>query len=113
MSSVCFYFQVHQPRRLFQGHVIDVGGADDAKKLEKSIFDDKKNKEIFLKVLNKCYMPTNTIMLEKIDEFRNKKRKFKISYSMPGIFIEQMEKWLIKSGTYRETLAPARQKMEK
>ena len=93
MSSVCFYFQVHQPRRLYQGHVINVGGADNAVKLEKALFDDRKNKEIFLKVLNKCYMPANTLMLEKIDEFRHDKRKFKISYSMPGIFVEQMERW--------------------
>ena len=93
MSSVCFYFQVHQPRRLYQGHVIDVGGVCTPEKLDKAIFDDGKNKEVFLKVLNKCYLPTNNIMLDKIDEFRNDKKKFKICYSMPGIFVEKMEKW--------------------
>jgi alpha-amylase len=93
MSSVCFYFQVHQPRRMYEGHVMNVGGTNTPEKLDKAVFDDATNKRIFYKVLNKCYLPTNNLMLEKIDQLKSENKKFKISYSMPGVFMEQMEKW--------------------
>ncbi|MFH1127381.1 MAG: glycoside hydrolase family 57 protein [archaeon] len=93
MSSVCFYFQVHQPRRLKPGHVIDTRGCMTPEKLEREIFDDKKNKEVLKKVASKCYYPANKTMLEQIDLYKNQKRKFKISYSMPGLFLETMERF--------------------
>ncbi len=93
MSSICFYFQVHQPRRLYPGHVINVGGADSPTKLETAIFDDKKNKEIMEKVANKCYYPANNLMLDKIDEFKGQKKKFKIAYSLSGAFLYSMEQF--------------------
>ncbi len=93
MSSVCFYFQVHQPRRLYPGHVINVGGADTPNRLESAIFDDKKNREIMDKVATKCYYPANRLMLDKIDEFKGQKKKFKISYSLSGALLYSMEQF--------------------
>lgn len=93
MSSVCFYFQVHQPRRLKPGHIINTKNQQTPEDLEKSIFDDKKNQEILKKVAGKCYYPANQLMLEQIDLYKKQNKKFKISYSMPGIFIEAMEKF--------------------
>ncbi len=93
MVSVVFYFQVHQPRRLYPGHVLNVGGCQTPEQLERALFDDKKNREILERVARKCYIPTNTIMLEKIDEFKGQKKEFKIAYSMPGLLLEQLERW--------------------
>ncbi len=94
MSSVCFYFQVHQPRRLFPGHVMNVGGAKTPDRLESTIFDDGKNRQILEKVAGKCYYPANRLMLDKIDELKGQKKKFKISYSLSGVLIDSMERFM-------------------
>ncbi|MEE9525183.1 MAG: glycoside hydrolase family 57 protein [Candidatus Woesearchaeota archaeon] len=81
MVNICFYFQVHQPARLRPYNVFEIGNDHD-------YFDHKKNQEILEKVSNKCYLPTNNLMLQLIKKHPN----FKISYSLSGIFLEQIEK---------------------
>ncbi|MGD0572629.1 MAG: glycoside hydrolase family 57 protein [Sedimentisphaerales bacterium] len=81
MASVCFYFQVHQPQRLRHYNVFDRSN---------NYLDDHKNAEICRKVANKCYLPANKLMLELI---RKHKRKFRISYSITGVLLEQLEKF--------------------
>ena len=81
MVSVCFYFQIHKPHRLRNYSVFDISHSHD-------YFDDKVNEEICNKVANKCYLPTNKLMLELIN---NHKGKFRISYSITGTALEQFE----------------------
>jgi alpha-amylase len=83
MPSICFYFQVHQPKRLRKYTIFDINRihfyeADDA------------NCQIFHKVANKCYLPTNKLMLDLIKRFNG---EFKISYSISGTAIEQMKRF--------------------
>ncbi len=78
MASVCFYFQVHQPIRLRRYTVFD----KDAK-----YFDSKKNGEICRKVANKCYLPTNRLILELINRYDG---RFKVAYSITGTLLEQL-----------------------
>ena len=75
---ITFNFEVHQPHRLNKS--IDKEG----RTLWEKYVDTKLNKEIFNKVANKCYIPTNELMLELIDEYN-----FKVNYSITGVFIEQ------------------------
>ena len=82
MPSVCIYFQVHQPIRLRKYSYFNIRNND-------QYFDDKKNIEILNKVSEKCYLPTNQILNKLIEENNG---KFKISYSISGILIEQLEK---------------------
>jgi len=82
MTNLCMYFQVHQPFRLKKYRVFDIGANSD-------YFDDKKNAEIMNKVARKCYIPTNSIMLELL----NKHPEFKIAYSITGTALEQFEKY--------------------
>jgi alpha-amylase len=42
-------------------------------------------------VTNKCYLPTNRILLETIDNLKHEKKKFKISFSLTGTFLESAE----------------------
>lgn len=79
MVAICIYFQVHQPRRLRKYTYFDIG---------KNHYyeDDEANREIFLKVANKCYLPTNALLLELIKKYKN---TFKVSFSLSGVFIEQ------------------------
>ena len=79
MVNICFYFQVHQPFRMKNYTVFDIG-----KKVD--YFDEQKNREIANKVAQKCYLPTNALMLELINKHQG---KFKISYSISGVALEQ------------------------
>jgi len=83
MKSLCFYFQVHQPFRLRKYQIFDIGKST-------AYFDDAKNQQILQKVANKCYLPTNNLMLSLIEQFEG---KFKIAYSISGVAIEQFEQY--------------------
>jgi len=88
MTSVNLCFQVHQPFRLtnFQPN---------GYKIDSSIFHNYFNygldKMVFDRVVQKCYLPTNSAILELIDNFKHEKRKFKVSYSITGTFLEMCE----------------------
>jgi len=81
MVSICMYFQVHQPARLRNYTIFDIGK-------NHSYFDDKKNEEIIRKVAEKSYKPTNDIILKLIEKTRG---KFKVAYSMSGVVLDQLE----------------------
>ncbi len=83
MVAVCFYFQVHQPFRLRKYSVFDIGNKSD-------YFDEKKNSEIIRKVARKCYLPTNKILLDLIKKHDG---KFKVSFSISGVALEQFERY--------------------
>ena len=88
MPSVCFYFEVHQPMRLNRFSVFNIGQNTDS---FSTYFDRKLNKEIFEKVANKCYLPTNKLLLDLIHEFDG---KFRMSFSLTGTFVEYCEQFL-------------------
>ena len=79
MASVVFYFQVHQPFRLRRYTVFD----SDA-----SYFDQKSNEDICRKVTGKCYLPTNRLILDLIERHQG---RFRVSYSLTGTIIEQLQ----------------------
>jgi len=81
MASVCFYFQVHQPFRLRHYTVFDHSPR---------YFDEFKNASICRKVANKCYLPTNRLLLEII---RRHEGRFRVSFSLTGVIIEQFQKY--------------------
>jgi alpha-amylase len=81
MRSICFYFQVHQPFRLRQYRFFDIG-------VDSNYFDDYANRSIMRKVASKCYLPTNQVMLDLINQSNG---KFKICYSISGTALDQFE----------------------
>jgi alpha-amylase len=80
MASVCFYFQVHQPFRLRRYSVFDSGA---------NYFDEYHNAEICRKVAQRCYLPTNRLMLDLLRRFD----RFAVSYSITGVAMEQFAQW--------------------
>ncbi|MFA5292586.1 MAG: glycoside hydrolase family 57 protein [Phycisphaerae bacterium] len=78
MPSVCFYFQVHQPYRLRHYTVFDE---------DHRYFDTFKNKSICQKVANKCYLPTNRLILDLIKRHEG---RFRVAYSITGVLLEQL-----------------------
>jgi alpha-amylase len=81
MLNIVFYFQVHQPYRLKHYNVLDIASGSD-------MFDDALNGLVMRKVAEKCYLPTNKLLLELI---RQHEGRFKISYSITGTAIEQFK----------------------
>lgn len=81
MKTICFYFQVHQPFRLRRYRFFDIGQYH-------NYFDDFANRSIMRKVAEKCYLPTNNLMLSLINEYGS---KFKIAYSISGTALDQFE----------------------
>jgi len=85
VTSVCFYFEVHQPMRLNRFSVFNIGKT----KSPYEYFDNHLNEKIFHKVATKCYLPTNNLLLDLIDQYD---KKFRISYSLTGTFVEYCQK---------------------
>lgn len=83
MTSVCFYFQVHQPCRLGRYTVFDIGK-------NHNYFFDEKNKAVMEKIANKCYLPMNNLLLDSINATRG---KFRVAFSISGTAIEQFERY--------------------
>ena len=87
MTSICMYFEVHQPMRLNRFSVFNIGSDADAP----NYFNNRLNHEIFEKVAKKCYLPTNNLLLNLINEFDG---KFRISFSLTGTFVEYCERFM-------------------
>jgi alpha-amylase len=117
MRSICLYFQVHQPFRLRTYRFFNIGD-------DHYYYDDYQNRHIIRRVTEKCYLPANKMMLELIKEYGN---AFKISFSISGTAIDQLQKYapevidsfrqLAKTGcveflaeTYSHSLASVRNK---
>ena len=88
MTSVCLYFEVHQPTRLNHFSVFNVGKNNDPLS---TYFNHELNYWIFEKVAKKCYIPTNKLLLDLINEYDG---KFRISFSLTGTFVEYCEKYI-------------------
>jgi len=78
-KAICFYFQIHQPFRLKRYRFFDLGH-------DHYYYDDFSNESIMRKVADKCYLPANRIMLDLITKYKG---KFKVSFSLSGIVINQ------------------------
>lgn len=80
MKQICLCFQIHQPYRLRRYRFFDIGN-------EHYYSDDFQNEEIFQRIAETCYLPANRMMLELLRQYPD----FRISYSISGLAIEQME----------------------
>jgi len=83
MPSVCIYFQVHQPYRLRPFSFFDIGGSQ--------VYEDEENNRAILnKIADKCYLPTNAILLELIQKHHG---DFRLAFSLTGVVMEQLEQY--------------------
>ncbi len=81
MKTICLYFQVHQPWRLKTYRFFNMGK-------DHSYLDDMLNRSIMQKVARECYLPMNSLLLSLIESGEG---KFKCSFSITGIAIEQFK----------------------
>jgi len=78
-KAICLYFQVHQPFRLRRYRFFEMGH-------EHYYYDDFMNESILRRIASNCYLPTNNLLLDLI---RKHKGKFKVTFSLTGIVIDQ------------------------
>jgi alpha-amylase len=83
MTSVCLYFQVHQPERLRRTSFFNSLKG-------RNYFDDVRNKAILQQISERCYLPTNELLLKLTRELGS---SFRFSFSLTGIFLEQLERF--------------------
>jgi alpha-amylase len=93
MTDIVFVFEVHQPHRLrrslfWEGKVF--------RRLAKAelfdyYFDNTVDKEIFKRAARKCYYPSNQILLDLIDRHKHEHKPVRVSFSISGVFLEQIE----------------------
>ncbi|MCP1392794.1 MAG: alpha-amylase [Methanothrix sp.] len=95
MTDVSLCFEVHQPLRLRKDFFWD---GSPMRRVEPDqifdfYFDDPENRRIFERVSEKCYLPANQIILEKISRYQDSERPFKTAYSFSGVFLDQCERY--------------------
>ncbi|HUR63515.1 MAG TPA: glycoside hydrolase family 57 protein [Candidatus Thermoplasmatota archaeon] len=81
MTDLCLYFQVHQPYRLRRLRPLESKEGFD-------YWDHAKNKEILDRAATKCYLPTNALIADLV---RRTDGAFRVSYSLSGVFMDQLE----------------------
>ena len=95
MTCVVFAFEVHQPFRLRKQLFWDNKIFRRLKKNElfNYYFDKETDRKIFGRASEKCYSPSNRILLDLIDKHRKERKKVKVTFSVSGIFLEQCERF--------------------
>jgi len=81
MKNICLYFQVHQPFRFRRYRFFDIGN-------DHYYYDDYTNEGVLNKVAQKCYLPTNNLLLKLLKKYDG---KFKVSFSISGAAIDQFK----------------------
>lgn len=87
-KAIVLYLHVHQPFRIRHYTVFDAG-IDHTYFNATTYEDDTNNERILQKVAEKSYLPTNARLLRMLHEHP----QFKLSLSITGTVIEQLEAW--------------------
>lgn len=86
--AIVLYLHVHQPFRVRHYTIFDAGTNHDYF-FENNYDHNTNNERIIHKVANKSYIPTNKVLLDLI----NRHPDFKLSMSITGTVLEQLEMW--------------------
>ncbi len=83
MTSLSFYFQVHQPFRIARYPYSAIGERH-------NYYDDWLNEDVAKRVAKLCYLPMNAVLKQAIEETDG---RFRCSFSISGTAIRQFEAW--------------------
>lgn len=89
--AVVLYLHVHQPYRIRHYSIFDAGTSSDYFSAPKD--SNQSNEKIIHKVANKSYLPTNKKLLQLLERHP----EFKLSLSITGTVLEQLEEWSPKA----------------
>ena len=79
MKTICLNFHIHQPFRYRKYRFFDIGN-------DSYYYDDYANETIMREIADNCYLPANHILLKQIQKCKG---KFKVSFSITGVALEQ------------------------
>jgi alpha-amylase len=85
--AIVLYLHVHQPYRIRHYTIFDSGHRHDY--FDAAYEDETSNERILKKVAQKCYIPTNAHLQELLEH----NPEFKLSLSITGTVLEQLERW--------------------
>jgi alpha-amylase len=83
MTTVCFYFQVHQPYRIRRYSFFEKG-------VSSEYFDEKLNREVMCRVAERCYLPANQALLRAIERSAG---SIHVAFSITGTAVSQMREY--------------------
>ncbi len=83
MKNICLNFEVHQPLRLKHYRFFEIGQ-------EHYYYDDFQTEDRIRQLAEECYLPANYTLSEMI---RATNGKFKCSFSISGVMLEQLEQY--------------------
>lgn len=86
-KNICFYFQLHQPYRLRESSFFDEAEVDHFEGPSSA-----RNRDVFNKVAEKCYIPATSLLLKML----KRHPEFRVSFSVSGVFIDQCEEYTEK-----------------
>lgn len=86
-QAIVFYLHVHQPYRVRHYTIFDT--SKDHNYFFGDAHERMSNQQIMHKVAEKSYIPTNKKLLELMHQYPD----FRLSLSMSGTVLEQLEKW--------------------
>lgn len=86
-KAVVLYLHVHQPYRIRHYTIFDAGQHHDY--FDTPYESRESNERILKKVAEKSYLPTNQRLLRLLNDHP----EFKLSFSLSGLVIEQLERW--------------------
>ncbi|MBC7581518.1 polysaccharide deacetylase family protein [Aeromicrobium sp.] len=102
-KAIVLYMHVHQPFRVKHYSIFDVGV--DHAYFEAPYDDRTSNEQILHKVAQKSYIPTNKRLLDMLRDYP----QFKLSLSITGTVLEQLERWSPESlKSFQELTATGR-----
>lgn len=87
MLTICPYFHVHQPYRIKNYRIFDIG--NDHEYFNDQSGTDLDNAWILRKVAEKSYLPTNAVLKELLDRHP----EFRFAFSFSGTILDQMAEY--------------------
>jgi len=79
--ALMMYFQVHQPQRLAAFNFFAIGSGQE-------YFNHSFNEDIIKRVVENCYLPTNTLLLKLIKKYPD----IRFAFSIPGTTLDLLNK---------------------
>src|SRR5438309_1552493 len=93
MTLITVFFFAHQPDRLLPYERRRDSTRVSPPNLHRHYFDDELNRNVFLKVADKCYYPATRLMLELVERFKHHEKPFRIAYGLSGTLLDQAERY--------------------
>jgi alpha-amylase len=88
-KAIVLYMHVHQPYRIRPYTIFDAGENHDYFWNDSKDTNQNTNPAVLAKVAFKSYLPTNKILLEMLNDHP----EFKLSLSMSGTLLDQLQEW--------------------